>query len=733
MTDYDFRSVFPILGGEPIPGLTDVDLTLCDSQSILCIGPEFVRLAPFAPCQECDFEGKQAFITSGYFMRFILLDLVRVFDHAVLRSAWARTGIEPEVWSRMLRVASRNGLRPATSPGELLLSLINSFDGLDNCSERILTADDLILYEAVDENTDWLSDSQWIEEQTFGDFLDPATGSISPLGFISSSGGDFMDPAIRGMDRSLFASLACVWADVANLNDNLDPKVLSGFAAEAVKTVSWPIGFTGPWDPTSSRVIEFDTWVRYVTKQELGRLNKRFKAYIQFEAQRFPQLSLLAEKSMQNEDFWDAIRLLLTSYFPTDVMSIDSWSRLEFTMANPNLLLFTSSPEHKAKDLAEWVQYILHQRTEANLLVKQSRVAVGSETQNLTSGSEYAEFHNTTEFLEFVSHLRTVINQPDATTFRIQCAVLLSGLSVVTRWMIGMPLNLTGHDIYKELMPHKMPGGKHLLSDFSEFVGRVVVDFTNLHLPLKDVVKYRFPEWALTNLFAGEMFDFFEVLDDLNFQMSKTEYPGLSADESWRNRERLEQVEQLFTPVLELFGCGDEKKDMSFADLINKARARLSILKPLKSASDPQVYNSFMDNKPYGIMCWLNSGITLGLQQISRRFKNNSPALNNEQCFIPITHTQIRQSYEMSEETVKSKLQEHLIVGEFPADSHCQYRVVSTRSAASWRNILFTVDCLRMLKVQLWDDPTADRVTPTSKLLLFRHSNALRVSRLDSN
>ena len=51
-----------------------------------------------------------------------------------------------------------------------------------------------------------------------------------------------------------------------------------------------------------------------------------------------------------------------------------------------------------------------------------------------------------------------------------------------------------------------------------------MVEFTNLQMPLKHVVKHRFPEWALTALLAGEMFDFFEVLDDFNFQMSKTAY-----------------------------------------------------------------------------------------------------------------------------------------------------------------------------------------------------------------
>ena len=45
-------------------------------------------------------------------------------------------------------------------------------------------------------------------------------------------------------------------------------------------------------------------------------------------------------------------------------MAIDSWIKFEFKMSNPNLLLVTVSLEHKSKDLSEWIQYTLHQRTE---------------------------------------------------------------------------------------------------------------------------------------------------------------------------------------------------------------------------------------------------------------------------------------------------------------------------------------------------------------------------------
>ena len=88
----------------------------------------------------------------------ILLDQTKIFDRAVLQSCWSRTGIDPEVWERMLRVAVSNGLRPAASLGELIRSLVRVFDGLDNAEERILTAEDIISYEPVSEDTAWSED-----------------------------------------------------------------------------------------------------------------------------------------------------------------------------------------------------------------------------------------------------------------------------------------------------------------------------------------------------------------------------------------------------------------------------------------------------------------------------------------------------------------------------------------------------------------------------------------------
>jgi hypothetical protein len=111
--------------------------------------------------------------------------------------------------------------------------------------------------------------------------------------------------------------------------------------------------------------------VYYVIQQKIGRLKERFKAFILFEEPRFPQLSILTSKASTNEDLWSSVMRLLNSFFAGDKMTVDSWVKLEFKMANPNLLLFTASPEHQDKDISEWIQYILHQRTESAMLVKQ--------------------------------------------------------------------------------------------------------------------------------------------------------------------------------------------------------------------------------------------------------------------------------------------------------------------------------------------------------------------------
>ena len=115
----------------------------------------------------------------------------------------------------MLRVESTNDLRPAADLGSLILSLEMVFDGLDSCEERIVTAEEIIIYEEINVDTKWLTDSQWIERQNLGDLLDPITRSVAPLGFISSACGDLLDPDIRGGARSLFASAACIWPKVA--------------------------------------------------------------------------------------------------------------------------------------------------------------------------------------------------------------------------------------------------------------------------------------------------------------------------------------------------------------------------------------------------------------------------------------------------------------------------------------------------------------------------------------
>ena len=199
-----------------------------------------------------------------------------------------------------------------------------------------------------------------MELQTFGDYMDPSTSSVAPLGVISSACGPFLDVDIRQTPISLFSSDSQVWAKTLKLEILSDPNVNARFAAEGVKAFIWPIGFSARWDVTDNRVLEFDSWVRYVIDQSLRRLRHRFLYCISFEALSYPQLATLAANATDSDQLWTSVVQLLSSFFSADEISISSWVKLEFTLAKPNLLLFTNNPEYCAKPLHGWVQYLLH-------------------------------------------------------------------------------------------------------------------------------------------------------------------------------------------------------------------------------------------------------------------------------------------------------------------------------------------------------------------------------------
>ena len=101
----------------------------------------------------------------------------------------------------MLRVAQSNGLSSYKDIQETLRALVDAFSGLDSSTELVVTSDDIEVFEYVPEDTSWREDSGWIELQTLGDFVNPATGSVAPLGLISSAYGPFLDVDIRQAPR----------------------------------------------------------------------------------------------------------------------------------------------------------------------------------------------------------------------------------------------------------------------------------------------------------------------------------------------------------------------------------------------------------------------------------------------------------------------------------------------------------------------------------------------------
>ena len=662
-TSFSFRPLFGPEGRLAIV-CDDEELRPFDTEAILCLDDSLQKLIPSAPCVPCEFEGETAFVTCGYYMRHILLDHAKFFDPTVLSSSWSRTGIKPEVWARMLRLAQSNGFSSSKDLKGTLRGLASAFSGLDSSTELVITLEDIEVFEPVPDDTSWLPQSGWMELQTFDDFVDPTTGSVAPLGWISASCGPHLDVESRQADISLFFTISQVWAKVLKLEILSDHSVTARFAAEGVKSYTWDIGFSVDWKPTENRVLEFDRWIRYVIDQSLLPLRRRFRSYILFEELLYPQLATLASKATDNDQLWSSVQQLLDAFFPSEEISISSCAKLEFTLANPDLLLFTNSPEHCAKGLPEWVQYLLHQRTEARTLAKTHRHVDTSGEVTITSSVDHAEFHLTEPFLKFVSDIRQVCDTPDVTPLAVRVAVMTSGLPMLTQWICGYPVVLTGHAIYKELAPYKLPGGKTLIRDLSELIGEAIGNFCDLDMPLKSVVKYQFPVKALTLMLTGEVFNLDAVLDDFSWHMSKSVPVNTSESDLYLDRDRLELISKLFSPIFELFGCGGDEEDMSFASTVNMLRSRLFTLKPLASSYDSKVYTAFIRGEPYGAIPWFKNCLLLGIQNIGRRLRTKSPSALLGKCFVPAYHTQVREVFTLAGETVSAELQKWMIIGE---------------------------------------------------------------------
>ena len=122
------------------------------------------------------------------------------------------------------------------------------------------------------------------------------------------------------------------------------------------------------------------------------------------------------------------------------------------------------------------------------------------------------------------------------------------------------------------------------------------------------------------------MFDLNVVVEDFHWQMSTTNHSRRATVELFQDRERLEQLEKLFAPVFEVFGCGGEEVDLSFASIVQKVRARLYALKPLASSKDLTIYHSFLDTITMGKMGFLRYSVVVAkklichLHRLFRRF-----------------------------------------------------------------------------------------------------------------
>ena len=110
----------------------------------------------------------------------------------------------------------------------------------------------------------------------------------------------------------------------------------------------------------------------------------------------------------------------------------------------------------------------------------------------------------------------------------------------------------------------------------------------------------------------------------------KTRKLNVVKTERYLDRDRLEQISQLISPIMEVLGCGESTLSYSFEgiiDIIIERRRINMMLQPLASAAKPKKWNCFMFKEPYGLMPWFHEATRLGVVQIGRRFSVKSPVV----------------------------------------------------------------------------------------------------------
>jgi hypothetical protein len=274
------------------------------------------------------------------------------------------------------------------------------------------------------------------------------------------------------------------------------------------------------------------------------------------------------------------------------------------------------------------------------------------------------DMHLSSSFNKTYETLKALISS-GSPILEVRLQVLREGWPILDQWILGRRASLGGHDIYKLLSEHRLPGGKQLVRSLCEFLGLLVVRSWPEANTYPHMARYMVPQDLVMRLLNGDAdgkkpFDFESFLDDFLFALNFTPKAGLTRSKSFQDDTRLRQMTDLVTPILEGLGCGSSDSLLSFGSLMKSALNTKQCCAPLQGTV---IYDRFISQEPYGLIPWMETALAAGFRNITARLATSVPIMIPALSFLPLSHTQSAETLLVVRSVIRSEVEKQLIQG----------------------------------------------------------------------
>jgi hypothetical protein len=300
----------------------------------------------------------------------------------------------------------------------------------------------------------------------------------------------------------------------------------------------------------------------------------------------FESLRKLMGRTTDSSEILTHLKALRREFTP----ALDTWDMSAFMQIERQVserVRFCDLSENKDMTDRSRVDYLLALRTAASHSVKKQEMyngkvdAESEEVKRSMTADDLYDYH-TSEIFEMAKRVLTgVLNDPEVTRLKVVRAVLKIGHWQLSQFIVGK-LVLTGHEMYTRLSAYRLDWGWGLTANVDYELGALLgqelmrgdkskgiihPDHMGVTLAGSGVVKA---------LLGGQ-------LSALNFEeaflqpyykaRSGISIPVTTEDQRFTDYQNIDMLIAKVGPVFELFGCGPDVQESSFASLMEAAKA----------------------------------------------------------------------------------------------------------------------------------------------------------------